>query len=229
VLKALYGGGRVKILMALRSPVDRFETAFWFHKQFWGAKGASADGLHALASQQVADFRECQAEHGPRKCAFLFERLGSKQGAAFWHANQVIRGLYLPFVSEWHAAFASSSDSLMVMMVEDLLDAPSVVHERIGTFLGLKSRSAYTPPLRQTYLQRHLASINVSCCGGGRGPPEPMHQRTRSLLDDFYVPFNSGLATLLRWPRLSSWRGVAWQSEDWELYEQQSRNGRPKQ
>jgi hypothetical protein len=41
VMEALYGRS-VRVVVALRSPVDRMETAFWFHKQLWSAKGERA-------------------------------------------------------------------------------------------------------------------------------------------------------------------------------------------
>jgi hypothetical protein len=204
VMRALYGQ-HVRIVAALRSPVDRIETAFWFHKQFWAPKGASAAGLHAFAVEQVEEFTRCQLAHSTRRCAFLFERLGTAQAHAFWHCNQIIRGLYAPFVAEWRAAFG---DALLVVRVEDVLDRPAATSARLERFLGLGARTAPARPAwhpAASYVRTHVASLNVSCCGGGRGPPEPMLEATRALLLRFYQPFNTQLAALLSDTSFKSW------------------------
>ena len=197
ILRALYGH-HVRVVLALRNPIDRLETAFWFHKQFWSVKTPTAAGLHAYATEQVAGFRSCQAAHGKRRCAFLFERLGAAQQAVFWHCNQLIRGLYAPFVAEWKAAFESRS---LVIRVEDLLDSPQATGTRLQVFLGLVSKTAWVPAVAgRAYTAAHAASLNVSCCGGGRGEPQPMLPATRQLLDEFYRPFNVELSAILQDP-----------------------------
>jgi hypothetical protein len=112
VLRTLYGGAHIRLIATLRSPVDRLETAFWFHKQFWSVKGPTAHGLHTYASEQVAAFRACMRDHGARRCAFLFERLGPAQAQAFWHCNQIIRGLVSDH--QQNARWRSLSDGLML-------------------------------------------------------------------------------------------------------------------
>ena len=224
VLRTLYGA-RARLVMALRSPVDRIETAYWFHKQFWQAKGPTARGLHSYAAEQVSEFSACARVHTARRCAFLFERLGKQQAAAFWHCNQIIRGLYEPFVAEWAAAFPPAADgspqTLLVLRVEDLLDAPMRAYGAISRFLGISAHSGYTPPAGQSYRSRHLVSLNSSCCGGGRGPPEPMLLETRRLLESFYAPYNARLAELLHQPKIGEWRGVGWQLDDWRREERE--------
>ena len=223
VLRTLYGSShKIRLIATLRSPVDRLETAFWFHKQFWAAKGPSAAGLHAYATEQVREFGKCALEFSARRCAFLFERLGPQQASAFWHCNQIIRGLYQPFVAEWRAAFPSD-DELLVLRVEELLDRPARAYAAMQRFLGLAAPSAYEPPAAQSYLRRHLASLNSSCCGGGRGPPEPMRDETRELLEGFYAPHNEALAELLRDPSVARWGGLGWRADDWRAEERAGR------
>ena len=206
VMRHLYGS-HVRIITALRSPVDRIETAFWFHKQFWGAKGATARGLNDYAIEQVREFNKCQEAHGVRRCAFLFERLGRSQAGAFWHCNQIIRGLYEPFVAEWRAAFPHE---LLVVRVEDLFDRFEATGARVQSFLGLSHASRFAPLPVMSYVARHVASLNVSCCGGGRGPPEPMLAETRTLLMDFYRPFNAKLGQMLSEPAFAEWSTSGW-------------------
>ena len=213
VMRALYGR-HVRLIVALRSPVDRIETAFWFHKQFWAVKGPSADGLHAYATEQVAGFRRCEAMHSSRRCAFLFERLSRDQADVFWHCNQIIRGLYHPFIAEWRAAFPSE---LLVLRVEDVFGEPALTSARLSRFLSLPTHLAphvSSPLLRRTYAEWHVASLNVSCCGGGRGEPEPMRSETHRLLTSFYAPFNQALAALLDDPLFEAWRAADWRPID---------------
>ena len=130
------------------------------------------------------------------------------QEAAFWHCNQLIRGLYQPFLAEWHAAF---HDHLLVLRVEDLMDAPVSTHERLRSFLRLSSPSLHAPRAsHRSYASTHAASLNVSCCGGGRGPPQPMLQQTRALLLDFYRPFNVRLTELLHDASFGKWDALSW-------------------
>ena len=128
-----------------------------------------------------------------------------------WAGDQIIRGLYEPFIAEWHAAFAADSivgegvndgkassarrrSSLLVLRVEDMLDKPAQTRDKLQAFLGFGSSSGGSdgnsnsnsssgssessgPPMTRSYAASHAASLNVSCCGGGRGPPEPMLAR----------------------------------------------------
>ena len=72
-------------------------------------------------------------------------------------------------------------------------------------------------------MRRHLASLNSSCCGGGRGPPEPMRDETRELLEGFYAPHNEALAELLRDPSVARWGGLGWRVDDWRAEERAGR------
>jgi len=205
VMRALYGQ-RVRVLAALRNPVDRLENAFWFYKPFWGKFGPSAQGLDRYVRDQTAAFESCEAEHGTRRCAHRFETLGAQHEAAFWHCNQLIRGMYAPFVSDWRAAFGEAG--LLVLRVEDLLDAPRRARERIFRFVGLPpSQEAFqTRDLSTSYSELHLASLNATCCGGVRAPPEAMLTTTRMHLERFYAPHNTALARMLAEPAFAEWR-----------------------
>jgi hypothetical protein len=61
----------------------------------------------------------------------------------------------------------------------------------------------------------HALCASCHAQGGGRGPPEPMLPATRHLLEEFYQPFNTELATLLGEPTVAEWRAVRWTDEVW--------------
>mmetsp|Transcript_13630 Transcript_13630/g.27426 ORF Transcript_13630/g.27426 Transcript_13630/m.27426 type:complete len:83 (+) Transcript_13630:16-264(+) len=70
-------------------------------------------------------------------------------------------------------------------------------------FLELPAPDHTLTPLSPSYAAAHAASTNVSCCGGGRGPPEPMLPATRKLLSTFYQPHNQRLAKRVGDPSLA--------------------------
>ena len=90
VLRALYGGGPIRLISALRHPVDRLETSFWLHRHYPGKYGSTADGLHKYALEQTTAFTDCAAAHGSRRCAYLFEYIAPKYSDVFYHCDQVL-------------------------------------------------------------------------------------------------------------------------------------------
>ena len=67
---------------------------------------------------QASAFDGCERRHGVRRCAFLFEYLGEAESDVFFHCDQIIRGLYEPFVRDWVGAFGNRS---LAIRAEDLL------------------------------------------------------------------------------------------------------------
>lgn len=190
VMRTLYGNS-VKLITVLRNPVDRLETAFWQHKHYPEQYGNSSHGLHAYVEEQTGAFTKCEKKEGggskgARRCAFLFEMLGKDEDSTFFHADQVIRSIYEPFVHEWHAAFGPQ---LLVMRAEDLLhpETKEPAQAHVLTFLGLATASLPTP----TYTDLHHASLVDHGAS-------PMFGTTRHMLETFFDPHNRRLAELLR-------------------------------
>jgi len=199
VMRALYGE-RVRLVAALRSPVDRLETSFWVHAHYPRRYGASAEGLHAYVTEQTAAFSECVGEHGARRCAFLFELLDRRYSDVFFHCDQIIRGLYHPFVEDWHAAFGSKA--LLVLRVEDLIERPAEARRSLVAFLGgaVSAAAADAAPLPpRSYAALHAESLQAA-------KAVPMRNDTRRAAEAFYRPFNLALASLLGWPVREAWQ-----------------------
>ena len=104
LMRAFYGS-RVKLIATVRSPVDRLRHAFYSHVHYRRRYGEGASGLHAYATEQAAGWRACVASYSAKRCAIHFEQLGPAQNDVFFHSDQLIRGLYAPFVRDWLAAF----------------------------------------------------------------------------------------------------------------------------
>lgn len=117
-------------------------------------------------------------------------------GAVFFHCDQIIRGLYEPFVRDWHAAFGA--ESLLGVTVESLLDEPAAARAKILAFLGLPPSAAAAISLPSTgYRTLHAASLKAVNA-------QPMSDETRALAVSFYAPHNRRLSALLpslAWPQ----------------------------
>ena len=163
------------------------------HRHYRLHYGASAAGLNSYVVEQTEGFRHCEQKHGTRRCAYLFELLDKRYGDIFFHCDQLIRGLYEPFVQDWHAALG---DRLMVIRAEDLLDRPIEARGRLLRFLGLPEDSKIDPAghsAQTSYGALHAAS---------RKPHPPMLDSTRQLIHAFYRPHNERLAKLMGDPGL---------------------------
>jgi len=214
---------RARIVVVLRNPSERYEISFWIHKHYQSRYGSNAEGLHRFAEEQTQAFTRCVGKYGPRRCAFLFEMLDPDNAGVFFHCDQVIRGIYAPFMAEWLAAFPPAS--VRVVRAEDFLDDHNKTVIAVARFIGLPGvvgesassskggeisvREGADPP-------HHGDSTIRSTVTGGAGSSHstyaalhakeieaaggktPMAARTRLLLDAFYEPYNQQLATLLR-------------------------------
>ena len=136
------------------------------------------------------------------------------------HADQVIRGIYEPFVAEWRAAFPSS---LLVLRAEDLYDDKAASRAKLRAFLGIEIEHEIEieiePPASQSrsrsrsgdadaaaglpslsYAQQHAASLAKP---DNAHKAAPMHAHTRQKLAAFYRPHSQRLATLLQDPKFA--------------------------
>ena len=60
---------QVRLVSALRNPVDRLETSFWEHRHYMLKYGANAEGLHKYVVEQTAAFDRCARAHDSRRRA----------------------------------------------------------------------------------------------------------------------------------------------------------------
>ena len=198
LLRALYPpSASPKVLLVLRHPTDRLETSFWLHPHYPKQYGHTAEGLDKYVVEHLKLFTSCEARHSTRRCAFLFENLDVHNTGGFFACDQVIRGVYWPFVAEWRAAFGGD---LLVIKSEDLLDDPATHRARVLAFLGLPppppgSSVASGPP---SYAAMHAASLRSYGA-------QPMLNSTRAALDAFYTPHSTRLAAMLDWSERSGW------------------------
>jgi len=209
LMRQSYGVGKVKLIAMLRSPIDRLEHAFVGHPHYAKRHGSDADGFHSYAAEQSKGWRACVAAFGARRCAVHFEQLGAAPNDVFFHCDQLIRGMYAPFVADWLLALPGS---LLLLRAEDFFtaDARPAVLQRVWRHLGLRPLSSSGggggsegggddggTARRLRKAEGRLPSYDELT------PPRQrsgfaMADKTRALLSELYKPFNLALVALLR-------------------------------
>jgi len=127
------------VVALLREPVARLWVAFWSYGQYPSRYGSSAAGFGYFFGNQSAAFAECEASHGSHRCALRFEAHGAAQAAVYYHADQLIKGMYSEFLPEWQSAFGSR---LVVRRSEEYFGRPLRLVRRVWRLLGLRAPSA---------------------------------------------------------------------------------------
>ena len=135
LMRAFYGA-RVRLVAILRNPTDRLRHAYYAHPHYARKYGSGGEGLSAYVAEQTSGWQACEATYGARRCAVFFEQLGPQPNDVFFHCDQIIRGIYSPFVSDWLSAFPE--ENLMLIRAEDFLSAPSVTLRRVWRHIGVR-------------------------------------------------------------------------------------------
>ncbi|KAJ9510922.1 hypothetical protein QJQ45_027850 [Haematococcus lacustris] len=145
IMSAVYGSWQPRMVVLLRNPIDRLYCAYWLHPHYKSKYGDSAEGFLAYVKEQVAALRSCSARFvgqpgGPaglpmtprqaeRHCALYFEALGSHEEQIFFHADQIIRGMYSIFLEVWLRHFQRSS--MLVLKSEEYFRAPAATVDKV--------------------------------------------------------------------------------------------------
>lgn len=192
LLRAFYGA-RLKLLACVRSPIDRLRHAFYTHPHYAKRYGQGAAGLHAYVMEQRAGWQACVRSYGAKRCAIHFEQLGAAQDGVFFHADQLIRGMYAPFVADFLGAFPESQ--LLVVRTEDFIDKRQPLLNRIWRHLGVEPldfENGSVPPAL-VRVQRRLPT-DYWTWTKQKGPILP---ETTLVLKELYRPFNQELRAML--------------------------------
>lgn len=176
-----------RILLMLREPSSRYYSAYGYYNRRYhiykryGAHGAIAFGK--MADTEIDLFARCRLRSTARRCA------RSKFGAA----EQLIKGMYSVFLSDWVGVFPS--ERLLVLRLEDYTERLEVHLQAVFAFLSL-------PPPEASEWKRMIAQKPIN-----RRPPggEEMLDATRLKLLHFYSEFNEQLAIMLDDPSYLKW------------------------
>lgn len=102
----------MKLIVMLRDPVARFESAFWYYGCLYNLYGnVTAGRLHELAVHDVGLIESCLEQgNSVRQCARQH----------FHSAQQLVKGMYAAFAPDWLTAYPA--EQIMWIKAEDYYD-----------------------------------------------------------------------------------------------------------
>lgn len=191
LMRAVYGSFEPRLVLLLRRPAERMHAAFYnyvHYRRRYAELGSDSAGELAWANESVSAFERCTARFGAEDCALRFESLTRENEETFYHADQLIKGLYALFLPHWRREFAH----LLPLRSEEYFASPRAVLGRVLPFLGLPlpaSEREWGPLLDGPRV------LHGTRPGGGK-PPLPA--AVAQLLHRFYLPFQLALVEQLR-------------------------------
>ena len=215
VMRAAHGD-KIRLLALLRNPVERAHSAYWYWPQYRRLPGgATPEGFLAYLQLALPPLQHCIAAHGLYACAVRFEALDMRYEGVFYHADQLLKGLYVAYLPAWIAAFGK--ERILIGRSEDYFQRPRPVLEAAFPFLGLRDPSEaewdaiLAAPVAVLPGSEHgpgpcgtcgdFSLLNTRAQLGGSGRvtriQAPMLPEARRLLEQFYAPYNQQLADIL--------------------------------
>lgn len=189
----------MRVVGLLRNPVDRLWAAFFSFGQYHMHYGDSESGVRAYMAEQAGAFRACATRHGDCACALKFEALAAAYQDLYYHCDQLLKGLYAPFVEEWLRAVGGRANAHFELS-EDFFASRRAVLARVATFSGLRATDA---ELDAMAAKPHRPPQKRS--PGGQVRSWDMSAALRAEVESFYRPYNEQLARLLGEPRYAQW------------------------
>lgn len=203
MIATTYAARPPRVVALLREPARRLWVAFWTYGQYPAKYGNSADGFLYYFGNQSASFETCVHTDGRglRKCALRFEGYGAAEANVYYHADQLIKGMYAAFVPEWQAALPASH--LLVVTSEDYFDRTARTLRKIVRHLGLKAfKSSELRAAEKSKPQDEWATAMER----RMEPSDVLLAPVRR----FYRPWNRALTSMLGDDEAFLWRGACW-------------------
>ena len=127
-----------------------------------------------MAVDVVKRMKTCINKHSSRYCAYTFkmDRL------------ELRAGMYVTFIKDWIKVLG---ENLMVIRAEDYYQNRGKEIQKISAFLDISRLGG-----------KEIEAIDESHVNGRRPMNNGMLNKTRTLLDEFYEPFNRELTDLLK-------------------------------
>lgn len=183
-------GRNVKMIVMLREPAERMHAAFWALDHYQHKYGATEEGFEAYVEDSLKEFEMCRKKYSLEECVFAFEAMDQENEDVFYHCDQLLKSLYLPFVDGWVAAFPRND--ILFLRTEDLIKDTPATMTLVLKHLGLEH-----PPAdvfeKMVTMEETRGSKNRSEMPA-RGE---MTDEAARMLRDFFVPFNRILATVI--------------------------------
>eukprot|EP00798_Chlamydomonas_sp_ICE-L_P014904 gene14904-20953_t len=184
-----------KFIFVLRNPLERLHTAYWSHPHYRGKYGENPQGFLKYVTEQIGAVKNCYAPHRnntERDCALYFEALGVVEEVIFFHADQVMRGMYSIYAEVWLRHFPRNN--IMFIRSEEYFADEVAVLKKAYKFVGLSA------PADRTIELITKKGKPQSFTNGREILPE-----ARALVSEFYKPWNERLAKLLDDDKYLEW------------------------
>ncbi|GIL90839.1 hypothetical protein Vretimale_16779 [Volvox reticuliferus] len=166
-------------IVILRNPVDRYFSAFYYYRRWTPTQSPPGpEEFHDTAQKEIATWRTCVNQRGLKYCIRHYE------------PQQLVKGMYSEFITDWLINWPR--DQLLFLRNEDYSAKPREHMEAVFTFLGVRqpSEAEWTKVLKMETRNKNSNKY------------KQMLPETRTMLEDFYRPFNERLAEFLgddRW------------------------------
>ncbi|XP_060570879.1 carbohydrate sulfotransferase 15-like [Ruditapes philippinarum] len=166
-----------KLIIMLRNPVERMYSDYlYFH-----STNKSPDDFHSAVDLAIRLYSNCTSLYSVRQCVYDTNL-----------ANKVrVRlrvGMYSVYFKDWLRLFPLKQ--FFVLRLEDYSKRPVEYVKQIYRFLQIRDVTKEEEELVCTSPGRNARKPEDKLLGG-------MHEKTRSLLKEFYQPFNQELARML--------------------------------
>ncbi|PNW78886.1 hypothetical protein CHLRE_09g393321v5 [Chlamydomonas reinhardtii] len=148
VLSAVYGKRPPRMIIMLRNPIERLYSSFWRYSHYNTKYGNTVQGFEAFVDEQLSALQRCQARAAPpdapevdpaTSCLLHFETWGLQEERVFFHADQILRGVYSVYLDSWFKYF--DRRQFLVIKSEDYFADPLATYRRALSFLGLDPRA----------------------------------------------------------------------------------------
>lgn len=178
-----------KFIVVMRNPVTRLYSHFMYsYKLRYGAyknwpESVRRNGsriFHDTMVTDVADYRACLERMSAFECASSSVAPATELDSTQLNRRITI-GLYVVHIKKWMQFYPK--ENFLFLKMEDLTQDAYEAATKITNFLDLDPVSNEDISLEK----KNVLSHNF----------QPMEERTKSLLEEFYRPFNEALAALL--------------------------------
>lgn len=119
-------GRHIKLIVMLRDPVDRLHAAFWAGDHYQKKYGADEAGFGLFAVESMKEWHRCLREFSEKECVFAYEALSMQNEDVFFHCDQIIKSIYVPFVEGWVEAF-HRNDILFIRLEDYIKDTKLIL------------------------------------------------------------------------------------------------------
>lgn len=180
----------VRFILMLRDPAERLfsDYIYFSYRSQYGKRKETKqftydpEGFHLAVIQSLQVMEKCLAEHTTRDCAWLQREYPTR--------TQIQLGMYSEYLETWLAFFPR--EQFHVLSQESIRHHPRESFDSVTNFLGIEPMSDKAlfgdgkgGEMKQSNAMKHKSK---------------MLTKTRELLNEFYAPFNTKLAEMLKNP-----------------------------